>query len=235
MATEKKTPKHDTWMPLYVSDYLADTMLLSTEQHGAYMLLLMAAWKNGGWLPDDGEQLMQITRLQPKQWLRHEPILRGFFSVADGRWLHGRVQAELDKAKGKVAQKAEAGTSGAAAKWGLDYMPPIEGEGHSMTRSRRLAKARSIGTHTQEEWAALIEVCGQECVRCHTTDQPGPVKDHIQPIYQGGSDSIHNLQPVCRRCNSSKGAEAVDYRPSDWLERLTKRLAERLSERLTNA
>lgn len=216
-------------MPLYISDYLADTMGLSTEQHGAYLLLLMAAWKDDGRLPNDHEQLAHIARLPQKAWLKHEPTLQRFFIVTEGFWMHKRVRAELDKAKGNVSKKSEAGVVGAAAKWGLDYMAPLEGEAPRDTRSRRLAAARAIGSHTKEEWEALIDVCGQFCLRCGTTDNPGPVKDHIKPIYQGGSDSIHNLQPICRKCNSSKGSEAVDYRPSDWLERLTKRLAERLA------
>jgi 5-methylcytosine-specific restriction endonuclease McrA len=36
-------------------------------------------------------------------------------------------------------------------------------------------------------------------------------RDHIVPIYQGGSDAITNIQPLCKRCNCAKGPETTDW------------------------
>lgn len=115
----KKPPKHDTWMPLYVGDYLAKTQNLSAEQHGAYLLLMMAAWKNGGHLPNDPDDLHQIARMTPQQWTRNEPKLRKFFTVTDDAWTHDRVSEELSRAREIVAKKSAAGKLGAAKTWGL--------------------------------------------------------------------------------------------------------------------
>lgn len=112
--------KHETWMPLYIADYLGDTMHLTAEQHGAYLLLLMAAWKRGGHVPDDDAQLAAITRTGDR-WQPHcAGIVRAFFTHRDGLLFHGRVEAELMAARDNVSKKAAAGAAGAAARWQKD-------------------------------------------------------------------------------------------------------------------
>ena len=106
----------------------------------------------------------------------------------------------------KSEERSRRGAAGAAGKWKQD-----RDEQNRMTRSERLSAARKKGTHTSEEWQEMVHFFGGRCVRCGA-DDVAPVKDHIVPIYQGGCDSIRNLQPLCRHCNSSKGPENIDYR-----------------------
>lgn len=106
--------KTDTWMPLYVSDYLADTAHLSTEEHGAYFLLLMHAWVNNGVLPDDDERLRRITRMEAKAWKSSKSELRAFFYQHEGVLRHHRVDTELQRAQALVNQRSEAGKASAA-------------------------------------------------------------------------------------------------------------------------
>lgn len=208
--------KVDTWMPLYVADYLADTMRLNCEQHGAYMLLIMDYWRNGP-PPDDDAVLASITRCTPEQWARIRPALAPKFQIEDRAWKHKRIDGERTKALEKVSVRAVSGGLGAKSRWG-------GGAGDAgLKRSERLANARRLGTHSPEEWEALLQVCGEECLRCG--DSTEKVKDHIVPIYMGGSDAIENIQPLCRSCNSSKGPDQADHRPNDWRERLAERLA----------
>jgi uncharacterized protein YdaU (DUF1376 family) len=115
VAANKK--KADIWMPLYVSDYLADTMNLSAEQHGAYLLLLMVAWKSGGRLVNDPEQLQAISRLTPAKWKTSEAVLRAFFTVTPDHWINNRLLEELEKAVKNTEARAISGTKGAAARW----------------------------------------------------------------------------------------------------------------------
>lgn len=71
--------KHDIWMPLYIGSYIADTMHLTTAQHGAYLLLLMHAWRNDGLLPDDDFQLAQIVRATNQEWKALKNVVLNFF------------------------------------------------------------------------------------------------------------------------------------------------------------
>lgn len=86
---------------------------------------------------------------------------------------------------------------------------------HSLVRKTRLDTARKLGTHTNEEWLALCEEFEYRCVICWT--KPDVItKDHITPLFYEdklSDDTIYNIQPVCKPCNSSKS-----YWNTNWKE-----------------
>lgn len=63
----------------------ANTWTLSTEQIGAYYLLLTASRINGG-IPNNDKTLQQITRLSAYQWKKHKPVLASYFTVTSTNW-----------------------------------------------------------------------------------------------------------------------------------------------------
>ena len=63
------------FMQLYVAEYLADTAHLSTEEHGAYLLLIFNYWQRGKPLPANPERLARIARLSNDRWTDVERTL----------------------------------------------------------------------------------------------------------------------------------------------------------------
>jgi uncharacterized protein YdaU (DUF1376 family) len=104
------------FMPLYVADYLADTTHLSTEAHGAYLLLLMVLWKSGGEVQNDDKILARIVRLSPAKWDRIKDDVLEFFNVVENKIFHNRVTQEIQKAKNLGEVRSEVGKRGVQAK-----------------------------------------------------------------------------------------------------------------------
>ena len=107
------------WMPLYIGDYLGDTAHLTTEQHGAYLLLLMHQWRRG-FIPSDEVSLAQITRATINRWrTRIAPAVMVFFSLREGGLVQARLAVEIEKAK----KNSEKSSQSAAARWNKNKQP----------------------------------------------------------------------------------------------------------------
>lgn len=77
-------------------------------------------------------------------------------------------------------------------------------------QKRRAALQNATGSFTAEEFQSLCERYNNICLRCKQT-KPLTV-DHVIPISKGGSNTISNIQPLCKSCNSIKGTKTTDYR-----------------------
>lgn len=100
-------------LPLWTDAYLADTSHLTTTEHGAYLLLLMAMWRAGGVLPNDDKKLGRIARLTPGQWARVKETIWEFFRVTPDGITQGRLTDELTAVRRNSCRQSDK----AKARW----------------------------------------------------------------------------------------------------------------------
>lgn len=165
--SQKKT-KTDIWMPLYIGEYLADTMHLTTEQSGAYLFLIMAYWRKKGPLSSNPAALASICRLPVDAWSIHQAVLEDFFDASsEGLWIHKRIEKELEEAgikKEKAEQKAK---NAAEARWNKEKDAP------------------SIATSTPQ---ALLDEC--------PSPSPSPSKKSIKNTMSNSSEPMGDVGHV---------------------------------------
>lgn len=104
------------YMQLYIADYLADTMHLSTEEHGAYLLLMFNYWQTGKPIPKN--RLAKIARLSNERWTSVEQTLNEYFNDNGKEWVHDRIECDLESVRAKQIQRSEAGKSSALKRKG---------------------------------------------------------------------------------------------------------------------
>lgn len=102
------------YMQLYIADYLADTMHLSAEEHGAYLLLMFNYWQTGKPIPKN--RLAKIARLTNERWANVEPSLREFFCDNGEEWVHLRIEEDLASVREKLTKKSAAGKASVQAR-----------------------------------------------------------------------------------------------------------------------
>lgn len=82
------------YMPIYISDLLAEAENLNAMEFGAYMLLLMFYWDNRG-LPDEERRLGYIIRsYDGKDWRKVRTKIKALFGP---NWTHAKLDVELKK------------------------------------------------------------------------------------------------------------------------------------------
>jgi len=113
------------YMQLYTSDYLADTAHLTTEEHGAYLLLLMNYWQRGKPLDNTDGRLAHVARLSAERWKAVEPILAEFFMIEGTTWVQARIERDLDKIRDKSSKLAANGSIGGSKRQANAKQMPI--------------------------------------------------------------------------------------------------------------
>jgi uncharacterized protein YdaU (DUF1376 family) len=128
---------------LWTDAYLADAYHLTTEEHGAYFLMLMACWRTPECrLRDDDRFLARVTKSTHKRWVeRLRPSMLRFWIVKNGYWTQKRLLKEREKAEVICAKRSRA----ANARWkdkSLKHNGPgdahacAHADAHAMQRAR---------------------------------------------------------------------------------------------------
>lgn len=104
------------YLQLYVADYLADTMHLKAEEHGAYLLLIMNYWQRGKPLQDCDERLAAVARVSNDRWVSVRASLVEYFEVVEGEWVHHRIESDLQRVRSQQKQRSEAGRKSAKSR-----------------------------------------------------------------------------------------------------------------------
>lgn len=95
------------WMPLYVGDFLADTMHLNATETGIYMRLIMHCWQHGS-IPRDDRTLALIGHCDTRVWHQYRETVLRFFDVVDASTLHHkRVDTERHRSE-EISSKRKA-------------------------------------------------------------------------------------------------------------------------------
>ena len=103
-------------LPLHTDAYLADTRHLSTLEHGAFLLLLMCAWRTEGCrLADNDGFLARIVGLTPYRWRKVRTSLEPLFQISEGYWYNAKLTRTYTDVAARVARNREIGARGGKA------------------------------------------------------------------------------------------------------------------------
>lgn len=100
---------------MYWADYLSDTEDLTTEQHGAYLLLIAYYWKYGQ-LPPTRVAAEKVTKLSRHSYGKCWRAISRFFT---SDMQHRRIDKELIKFETLSTKRKLAGMRGASQRWQL--------------------------------------------------------------------------------------------------------------------
>jgi len=69
-------------------------------------------------------------------------------------------------------------------------------------KARRRSYLENAGSFTLNEWLDKVKEFDNKCAICKKMLKL--TVDHIKPVSRGGMNTIDNIQPLCKSCNSKK-------------------------------
>lgn len=215
------------FMPLWIGDYLADTTHLSTDQHGAYLLLLMAYWRRGGPLPADDAYLCRIAGMTVYKWRGIRQTIVAFFEERDGVWISKRSDEELAKAEIRYGKRAAAGRKGGSA-------PKIGGRKVVYSAPLAASSASTIAANEAEK-VETAEISHQEPSNASSVLEAGlkqsqPQSKRTRTTVSSNSETLSLVEPLLVSPNGKTPPRPASKPISSKRDRGTRWTAEVVSE-----
>lgn len=133
------------YMPFYVGAYRKKTNRLTTEQHGAYLLLIMELWVQGGEMALDHKELARVAGVSIRRWPKVWEKIGSFFLFGAGFIRHERVDEELQKADQISTKRRAAGMRG-------NVIKSLKAKGSTLVEASQMRSqmGTQTGTHPDQ-------------------------------------------------------------------------------------
>ena len=93
----------------FPSDHIADTLHLSVEAQGCYLLILLHTWNNKCQAyKDDDKLLRRLLRITPAKWKKIKIEIIPFFDLSEGTFKQKRLERTWAKALDRSQKSKEA-------------------------------------------------------------------------------------------------------------------------------
>lgn len=113
-------PAAPPWFPFYPADFMIGTQGFTTEERGAYLLLLLYEWTTGDGIPGDNRaRTAEIMNVSIRKVDRIWKLLgTKFRSDPYGKYFNARLEKERANQLAISAMQSHKGRNGAAVRWG---------------------------------------------------------------------------------------------------------------------
>jgi len=137
-----------------------------------------------------------------RQWRRDNPEkTRGYHAAYKEKYPEKERIRHFEKSL-NYRKKYPERVRDACRKWGKNNREKV-----ALINQRRRAKTSEFVVLEKD----IASIYSRPCVRCNKTSNI--TLDHIIPLSRGGAHSVGNFQPLCKSCNSSKGAKTM----TEWI------------------
>lgn len=204
-------------LPLFTDAYIADTAHLTNEEHGAYLRLLMFAWRSPDCaLPDDDVKLARMLGLTAKKWASLKVAVMAFWILRDGRWVQSRLSRERQFVEEKIEKRRDAGRLGGRPK-SLKDQESHKANG-SAGESKPKAPTPTPILPTEERGRVPANMQARMLAELPPgVDWPIRISMKLQPIFEclgAGADFEKHVLPVIHE--EAKNAHAAGRKLFSW-------------------